>query len=316
MSFIEFGKNILAIFSEVGFHWQVMRINLFIVAFIFIFEIVILGPDQSSLKKIIHLKKSSWVDIQYFLFKACNLARPITVLMFFGLTWKGNQLGQRWQLNYLQGLDAFPLAKALITLILSEFLDYWAHRANHHIPFLWEFHKVHHSAPEMSVLTDFRGHPGDNLSDFVLRLFPLSILGLTAGEFMPLAMLRIFLSALQHSNLQWNLGFFGKYLFLSPRAHHFHHSQDPKHHHTNYGFFFPWFDHLFGTWCEDSNDEEVLNLTYGLEAGTYEKASFLQTIYLPYIKFWQQLWAYGKSYLQQKLSIVLHQFSMFIFKNK
>ncbi|MDN5089484.1 sterol desaturase family protein, partial [Aliarcobacter butzleri] len=30
--------------------------------------------------------------------------------------------------------------------VVSDFTRYWLHRFLHTIPFLWEFHKIHHSA--------------------------------------------------------------------------------------------------------------------------------------------------------------------------
>ncbi len=47
-----------------------------------------------------------------------------------------------------------------VMLFLAYELGYWLnHYLSHRIPFLWEFHKVHHSATVLTPLTNFRVHP-------------------------------------------------------------------------------------------------------------------------------------------------------------
>ena len=46
-------------------------------------------------------------------------------------------------------------------VFLSEVGEYWAHRKMHTVPFLWRFHKVHHSVDQMDWLASARLHPVD-----------------------------------------------------------------------------------------------------------------------------------------------------------
>ena len=59
-------------------------------------------------------------------------------------------------------------------LLLDVWLYVW-HRINHIIPFLWRFHRLHHSDPTMDVTTAGRFHPGEIVFSSVLRI-PLIIL--------------------------------------------------------------------------------------------------------------------------------------------
>src|SRR5205085_3769218 len=55
------------------------------------------------------------------------------------------------------------VAGALLALFVFVFADlafYGYHRLMHRVPFLWAFHKVHHTATELYPLTAYRGHPG------------------------------------------------------------------------------------------------------------------------------------------------------------
>ena len=58
-------------------------------------------------------------------------------------------------------LPAYVYRTAItILLFLAYELGYWLnHYLSHRIPFLWEFHKVHHSATVLTPLTNFRVHP-------------------------------------------------------------------------------------------------------------------------------------------------------------
>lgn len=161
-----------------------------------------------------------------------------------------------------------------ITLfIISDFTRYWLHRFLHTVPFLWRFHKVHHSAKVLNPITFYRVHPVENLL-FGFR-YSFSI-GITTGVFIFLfgAYIDIYTilgvnvllfsfsligSNLRHSHI--NLGYF-KFLeniFISPKQHQIHHSK--KHFNKNYGGYLSIWDKLFKT-IKYSN--EVKTLKFGL----------------------------------------------------
>ena len=53
-------------------------------------------------------------------------------------------------------------SRTIITVLMffAYELGYWInHYLSHRVPFLWEFHKVHHSASVLTPLTNFRVHP-------------------------------------------------------------------------------------------------------------------------------------------------------------
>src|SRR5258707_629500 len=61
-------------------------------------------------------------------------------------------------------LNAVPLpawTHALAAIVLFDCWTYLWHRANHRLPFLWRFHRTHHSDPKMDVTTANRFHFGE-----------------------------------------------------------------------------------------------------------------------------------------------------------
>ena len=157
-----------------------------------------------------------------------------------------------------------PLAMPLMTVVLFLAYEaaYWAnHWLSHRVGWLWAFHKVHHSAESLSLLTNFRVHPVDTI---VFANMAAAMTGVTAGLMRHIfgpgmadvsvggANLIVFfssivLSYLQHSHL-WLVtrGRWGR-LILSPAHHQLHHSIDPAHHNTNFGSTIALFDWAFGT---------------------------------------------------------------------
>lgn len=154
-------------------------------------------------------------------------------------------------------------ASALVTvmLFLAYELAYWFdHWLMHRVPFLWQFHKVHHQAESLSLVTNGRVHPVDTIIFYNIAAV---IMGATAalaerivGDVGALAIggtnALIMLSAvaithLQHSHLWLRFGPRGSRWLLGPAHHQIHHSAAPAHFDRNFGNTLTLFDRLFGT---------------------------------------------------------------------
>jgi len=55
------------------------------------------------------------------------------------------------------------LSFTVILFIFDDFTRFFLHWSLHKIPFLWEFHKVHHSAKVLTPFTVYRSHPVENV---------------------------------------------------------------------------------------------------------------------------------------------------------
>lgn len=209
-----------------------------------------------------------------------------------------------------------------ITLFLvSDFTRYWLHRFLHTIPFLWEFHKVHHSAKVLTPITFYRVHPVENFL-FGLR-YSLSI-GIVTGVFIYFfgAMIDIYLvlgvnvflfffsligSNLRHSHVPISYGRFLEKWFISPKQHQIHHSR--KHFDKNYGGYIAIWDRIFGTLCL-SNSVRVMK--FGLRVEQMKDYLSLKDLILrPFINLVKK----GK--FNEKFKIIyVYIFSRFKYKLK
>lgn len=174
--------------------------------------------------------------------------------------------------------EAYAIAILTVALFVAYELGYWLdHFLSHKIPFLWEFHKVHHSAEVLSPLTVFRVHPVDTLVFYnILGVLMGTTGGLvtywlgtamqqfTIANSNVLTLVFFFLIGhLQHSHF-W-IAFTGVWgrLFLSPAHHQIHHSTNPVHFDKNLGSCLGIWDWLFGTLYMPGKKRQ--KLTFGVE---------------------------------------------------
>jgi sterol desaturase/sphingolipid hydroxylase (fatty acid hydroxylase superfamily) len=131
-------------------------------------------------------------------------------------------------------------------LVLADIGFYIAHRAFHAVPWLWEFHAIHHSIEELDWLAATRVHPLDQIVTkgfSLLLVFAPGFSDVAIGAFM---MLYGWQSILIHSNVRINFGPL-RWLLASPEFHHWHHSRDNEARDKNFAGQLPLLDVLFGT---------------------------------------------------------------------
>lgn len=170
--------------------------------------------------------------------------------------------------------------RLVVVMVVADFAAYWLHRLKHASPWLWQFHKVHHSQSELTVFTRFRFPVLDRLLDLVV-LFPIGVI--TGSAALPLALYLFvaFRSCIEHSGQSWTYGPFG-WLIVSPSFHGTHHSDAPEHIDRNFGSFLAIWDRLFGTYAPQGDKP----LTYGLH---FEKIpqDFLYGQIAPLVGLWR-----------------------------
>jgi len=170
----------------------------------------------------------------------------------------------------------------LAVWLLSDLSKYILHWLCHRIPFLWQLHKVHHSATALNPLTEYRQHPVEMLlfqlegivvfgviTGVFYYLFPTQvkmweILGVNAGRFL----FYFFGGNLRHSHVELKFSSWLEKIFLSPFQHQIHHSEDPAHYYTNLGSQFALWDWMFGTLKKSSEVKEKLSFGLGVRENT------------------------------------------------
>lgn len=234
---------------------------------------------------------SAWLDLRYFFFH-----RIFGHFLILGLgTWT-TVLAYKW----VTGADdvvatalANPMPRfseigitigfMIISVIVADFISFFTHYLQHKSVFLWQFHKVHHSAEVMHPVSNFREHPVDNLLYITLNgLGYGTVLGIamktvgfvpSAPSLLGVPVLHLLFNVagynLRHSHiwLKWP----GKLsmVFPSPAHHHVHHSCHPDHIDKNFAFMLPIWDVIFKTYHMPDDNRDV---KFGI--GSEDKGEF------------------------------------------
>jgi len=142
------------------------------------------------------------------------------------------------------------LAIFVVSLVLFDFVIYWQHRIFHLIPFLWSFHKVHHSDQQIDVTTGIRFHPIEILLSIAIKFIIVFIFGLSASSIIAFEVILNALALFNHSNVKIpiRLDAIIRKLIVTPDMHRVHHSTNRKEFNSNFGFNISLWDRVFGSY--------------------------------------------------------------------
>ena len=147
-------------------------------------------------------------------------------------------------------VNSWPVWAQLLTLfIIADFIQWNVHRMLHRVPWLWEFHKVHHSVKEMGFAAHLRFHWMETIVYKSVQYIPLAMIGFGIDDFILVHIFTILIGHLNHANLNWSYGPL-RYIFNNPKMHIWHHSKVLPASHPygiNFGLSLSVWDYLFGT---------------------------------------------------------------------
>src|SRR5262252_9454209 len=149
-------------------------------------------------------------------------------------------------------LNLLSLPPAIATVTAFLLFDGWLyllHRANHKFGFLWRFHRVHHSDPEMDATTAIRFHTGEVLISAAFRMAVIPLLGVTLLQLLFYESLMMPVILFHHSNVNFpeKADRWLRALLVSPALHRVHHSRARVETDSNYSIIFSFWDRIWGT---------------------------------------------------------------------
>ena len=143
-----------------------------------------------------------------------------------------------------------PLPAFVAGVVLLDLFIYLQHLMLHAVPLLWRLHRVHHADIDVDVTTGSRFHPGEILLSMLFKIAAISALGPPAAAVLLFEVLLNVGSMFNHANLRLAPGLDRtlRLFVVTPDMHRVHHSAWAAETNTNFGFTFPWWDHLCGTY--------------------------------------------------------------------
>lgn len=215
--------------------------------------IVIFIPMELAFpaKKQKFFRPAWWVDLCFFLGQYLIWSS----LVFGCLYYFDNWLDPRVPGSFRESVANQPYWLQVIEVVLiSDLFIYWAHRLQHNVPFLWRFHKVHHSAEHLDWLAAHREHPLDSIYTITIINLPAILMGFPLETLAGFTAFRGIWAIYIHSNVRFPIGPL-RWFIGAPELHHWHHDKDMRA--GNYANLSPLMDLLFGTYkCPDHEPEE------------------------------------------------------------
>lgn len=169
---------------------------------------------------------------------------------FAALWWKIAQWAQAHEFGLLNWLPLPVWLRLAGAVLVFDAWMYGWHRLNHRLPFLWRFHRTHHSDSKMDVTTANRFHIGEIALSSVLRVPVIALLGLQLWELALYELAMFTVVQLHHANIAlpaWlDRGL--RLVIVTPFMHKVHHSRWRPETDSNYSSLFSFWDRLFRTY--------------------------------------------------------------------
>lgn len=230
--------------------------------FLSVLAVVAVLEHCSPRRRLNHSKGRRWLS--NFSISVCNTALVKAVLPIAGVGAAIYAGGQGWGLFNL--LSAPAWFSILVFLILFDLTIYFQHRLFHAVPVLWRLHRMHHTDVDYDVSTGIRFHPLSILLSSLIKLGLILLIGPLPVAVILAEVLLNATSMFNHSNFKiaGNVDRVLRCFIVTPDMHRVHHSVNSAEHRRNFGFNFPWWDRLFGTYKEQprlGHDDMELGVT-------------------------------------------------------
>ena len=131
-------------------------------------------------------------------------------------------------------------------LLAADLVTYWVHRTFHRVPWLWNFHAIHHSSQELDWLAGSRMHIVDALATRAMAFVPIFVLGFSQAALVAYVAFVSFHAVYIHSNTRWRWPVL-RWVIATPEYHHWHHTSDEEGLDKNFAGFLPLWDLVFRT---------------------------------------------------------------------
>ncbi len=257
-------------------------------------SIVFIPLEMSFKPKESNLFRREWITDICFYFGQVLLWNYVTVYLLNSFF---SEIEFDWLSEIQYKLKEQPIYLRIIPVILlSDIFIYWGHRLQHKIEFLWQFHKVHHTAETVDFIAAFREHPLDNIYTRGLETLPAILLGFDLNLIVGFLTFRGLWALFIHSNVDLRLGFL-EILLGSPHLHHWHHELHLKGK-CNYANLSPIMDILFGTYYNPSEKPLRFGIIDEIDR------SYLGQILEPIItaKYWKKIKTFTSKINSQRFS--------------
>ena len=147
-------------------------------------------------------------------------------------------------------LDLPPVPTFFLSVLALDLIIYLQHLMFHTVPLFWRLHMVHHADLDIDVTTGLRFHPLEIILSVFIKIATVAALGPPVLAVLVFEILLNATAMFNHANvaLPTDIDRWLRLMVVTPDMHRVHHSVIIRETNSNFGFNFPWWDRLFGTY--------------------------------------------------------------------
>jgi sterol desaturase/sphingolipid hydroxylase (fatty acid hydroxylase superfamily) len=220
-----------------GFDWFLLDLLVMTIVFVPLERFWPRHPQQGTFRP-------EWTTDSFY-FVATHLpAQLITFVMLLPATFASKWLAIP---SLMQTVGGLPFIVQLpLAILVADLAQYATHRSFHKIPFLWRFHRIHHSIKTMDWIAGSRSHFVDILVTRGLILIPMTLCGFSQSAMAGYLVFVSFHATFCHTDFRPHPEWMEPYI-VTVRYHHWHHAAQPEAADVNFAIHLPFIDRLFGT---------------------------------------------------------------------
>jgi len=249
---------------------------------VFFFTVLILvgyAETRVARRKLTVSKKGRWFNNLGIIFLGSLLLKLTIPVAATGVAAAAEAKG--WGLFNLYHLP--PWLTIPVSILLLDLAIYLQHLMFHAVPILWRLHMVHHADLDLDVSSGLRFHPLEILLSMGIKMAGIAALGVPVIAVLIFEITLNATAMFNHGNiyLPKKVDRFLRLLTVTPDMHRVHHSVIIRETNSNFGFNFPWWDHICGTYRNQpvtGHEKMTLGLSQFRSA---EQLTFAKLILLP-----------------------------------
>ena len=229
----------------------ILRLTFFLSILIILIMAEILLPK----KKRIHNRKDRWITnglitlINTASVNIVHIAIPLIAIVA-AVDVSNGKMG-------LFNIINFPIwIEIILTVIILDFIIWGQHLLSHKIPFVWRFHRMHHTDRDLDVTTAVRFHPFEIIFSMFIKITSIYILGASAIAVIIFEIMLNGMAMFNHANLRipFRIENILRKFIVTPDLHRFHHSIYIDEHNKNFGFSLSIWDKIFKCYLDQPRD--------------------------------------------------------------
>ena len=191
-------------------------------------------------------KRRRWVTNLSLVAINTAVMRFFLPILPVGIAYMAQERG--WGILNMIALPAW--VEIAVALLFLDFVIYIQHVLFHFLPILWRLHRMHHTDLDLDVTSGNRFHPFEIIISFGIKLMAVAFIGPPAVAVVIFEVVLNATAQFNHGNIRLPESFdrWFRLIVVTPDMHRVHHSVIPRETNSNFGFNFPWWDRICGTY--------------------------------------------------------------------